>query len=287
MTPMVYSALQIITRGRESGVTMVELGQRTVYDGKNCYDQKTCFYLVSKLMDQNLVYGFFPWLKEPNSCLVSVKLSRAGTSTHCVIHKYFYDRSPAWAAIREEEAQAKAKAEQQDASPADETEDDAAALAMAHALDFTPIDTRHLSSFPLVRGRLIRLLKASQNQMHAANNILLALVSFLSESVGILLNVCQGFAHPTKPDRRFFNSRIRELIRQGAIERVEVPSNKRRGKDTSLAPCFRLVDENAGEGGLANQELPEEDSKDDFAETGEDIRVYVYNKTERDQELTE
>jgi transcription factor C subunit 3 len=46
---MVYSALQIITRGRDAGVTVVQLGQRSKYD------QKTCFYLVKQLTDLDLV----------------------------------------------------------------------------------------------------------------------------------------------------------------------------------------------------------------------------------------
>lgn len=46
---MVYSALQIITRGRDEGITVVELGQRSKYD------QKTCFYLVRQLTELDLV----------------------------------------------------------------------------------------------------------------------------------------------------------------------------------------------------------------------------------------
>lgn len=50
---MVYSALQIITRGRDNGVSVVELGQRSKYD------QKTCFYLVRQLTELDLVYVSF------------------------------------------------------------------------------------------------------------------------------------------------------------------------------------------------------------------------------------
>lgn len=46
---MVYSALQIITRGRDAGVSVVDLGKRTGYD------QKTCFYLVKQLTELDLV----------------------------------------------------------------------------------------------------------------------------------------------------------------------------------------------------------------------------------------
>lgn len=49
---MVYSALQIITRGRDAGVTVVELGKQSGYD------QKTCFYLVRQLTELDLVQVF-------------------------------------------------------------------------------------------------------------------------------------------------------------------------------------------------------------------------------------
>lgn len=41
---------------------------------------------------------------------------------------------------------------------------------------FQPIDARHLSSLPLVRARIVKLLKASKNNMHASNNLILAIV---------------------------------------------------------------------------------------------------------------
>jgi hypothetical protein len=46
---MVYTALQFITRGRECGLTVVDLGR------KSKYDQKTCFYLIKQLIDLDLV----------------------------------------------------------------------------------------------------------------------------------------------------------------------------------------------------------------------------------------
>jgi oxalate---CoA ligase len=49
LSPMVYSALQLITRGRETGISVVELGK------KSRYDQKTCFYLVRQLLELDLV----------------------------------------------------------------------------------------------------------------------------------------------------------------------------------------------------------------------------------------
>ena len=63
MSPVVYTALQIITRGRDTGVTVVELGKQSGYD------QKTCFYLVRQLTELDLVYVSYPFLTPSNSCL--------------------------------------------------------------------------------------------------------------------------------------------------------------------------------------------------------------------------
>lgn len=49
---MVYTALQFISRGREDGMSVVDLGKKTGYD------QKTCFYLVLQLVSLDLVYVF-------------------------------------------------------------------------------------------------------------------------------------------------------------------------------------------------------------------------------------
>ncbi|KAG6885704.1 hypothetical protein C0993_010876 [Termitomyces sp. T159_Od127] len=131
LSPMVYSALQIITRGRDNGVTVVELGQRSKYD------QKTCFYLVRQLTELDLV--------------------------------------PHWKAIRNEENQAESSHDKIASDSTTDVNEEEERSADVPSLDFTPIDARHLSSLPLIRGRVVKLLKASKNQMHASNNMLITL----------------------------------------------------------------------------------------------------------------
>lgn len=46
---MVYSALQLISRGREAGISSVDLSR------KSGYDPKTCHYLINQLLSLNLV----------------------------------------------------------------------------------------------------------------------------------------------------------------------------------------------------------------------------------------
>lgn len=67
--------------------------------------------------------------------------------------------------------------------------------------------------------------------------------------------------HPTKTDRRFFQTRLRELIQQGIIERVLVPSSKTRDRTIK---CIRLVtsDNQLPEGSVIVGQNAEEDDKD-------------------------
>jgi len=104
----------------------------------------------------------------------SVKVRRGGVGTHFCIHKYFFDRNPSWKAIRDEEREAETRTTTQEDLDMEETD----AHQETQDLNFTPIDARHLSSLPLISGRLIKLLKASQNSMHASSNILITLVRF-------------------------------------------------------------------------------------------------------------
>ncbi|KAL6299663.1 hypothetical protein BKA93DRAFT_741989 [Sparassis latifolia] len=178
LTPMVYTVLQFITRGREDGISVVDLGK------KSGYDQKSCFYLVKQLLDLDLI----------------VKKRRPGVSTNFCVHKYFFEHSPIWKKIVEEEMKANESEEEQD-------DDDTQMGPSSSDVEFSAIDSRHLSSLPLVRARIAKLLKNSPHHLHASQNLLLKI----------------GFANPTKSDRRFFRSRIRDLIDQGVIEKVQVP----------------------------------------------------------------
>lgn len=104
----------------------------------------------------------------------SVKVPKPGIGTNFVIHRHFFDKSPHWKAIREEEHQAEEedKTVQQSNEEAAEVEP---TIAKA-GLDFGPIDARHLSSLPLVKSRIVKLLKASKNYIHESNNMLITLV---------------------------------------------------------------------------------------------------------------
>ncbi|EIW86464.1 hypothetical protein CONPUDRAFT_86434 [Coniophora puteana RWD-64-598 SS2] len=230
LTPMVYSALQLITRGREEGISTVELGKKT------SYDQKTCFYLIKQLQELDLV----------------VKVRRGGVGNHCCIHRFFVERSSFWQQLRAEEASLEGISENKLAEGSEVTQEDGESDADEDQtpltdLQFEAIDSRHLSSLILVRSRLVKLLKASKNNVHPSNNLLVAI----------------GFANPTKTDRRFFQTRLRELITQGIVERVLIPNSKLQNR---MVKCIRLLDANAAE-------LPENNHQGDEIVAEENIDV--------------
>lgn len=108
-----------------------------------------------------------------------MKVRRGGVGTHFCIHKYFFDRSPSWKAIRDEETRAEDTQKKTESRKTEFPGEEEDGNTNIQSLDFTPIDARHLSSLPLIRARVVKLLKASRNQMHASNNMLITLVGNL------------------------------------------------------------------------------------------------------------
>ncbi|CCM00318.1 uncharacterized protein FIBRA_02348 [Fibroporia radiculosa] len=234
LTPMVYTALQFITRGREQGISVLDLGR------KSGYDQKTCFYLIKQLVELDLV----------------VKRRKPGVSTNVCVHKYFFENSEVWQQVVREETKAKEVQQKvEEGSGRMDTDDEESHDNPPDGADFDPIDARHLSSLPVIRARLTKLLKSSPNGLHAATNLLPKI----------------GFRNPTKSDRRFFQTRLRELIDQGVIEKVEVPhSNGRTSSKGSI--CIRLVTPEASSGSAVN-ESEDAPGTEELLDTGDGLQT--------------
>lgn len=113
-----------------------------------------------------------------------------------------------WKAIRDEEFEAEALKLSKSMGEPDLVENED--VQGSQSLSFTPIDARHLSSLPLISARVIRLLKASKNHIHASNNMLITLVRFSSFSIisdligfsGILKSNKDGPSILSEPDPR-------------------------------------------------------------------------------------
>ncbi|KAH9835845.1 uncharacterized protein C8Q71DRAFT_99456 [Rhodofomes roseus] len=229
LSPMVYTALQLISRGREAGITSVDLAR------KSGYDPKTCHYLINQLLSLNLV----------------VKRKKTHVSTSTLVHRDLFERDAIWQSIVDEEKQAREVPKQRVAEEgSDEEEDqDESEFSGGPTVQFDPIDERHLSSLELMRGRIVKLLQNSPGLMHASKNLLLKL----------------GFANPTKANRRQFTARcLNELIRQGVIEKVRV-----RGKNQKLVTCIHLLDVNDSVARQSQDILPHEEGTTDETEGGD------------------
>ena len=48
---MVYTVLQLVARAKETGISAVDVSNKTGYDSKNCA------YLIKQLQEMDLVYG--------------------------------------------------------------------------------------------------------------------------------------------------------------------------------------------------------------------------------------
>lgn len=151
---MVYTALQFITRGREYGISTVDLGKKTGYD------QKTCFYLIKQLLELELV----------------VKLRRGGVGSNFCIHKYFFEHSPLWRQIQDEDANS-SKDPQAEGGDVDHEETSLTQDGPQAPVQFDPIDARHLSSLSLIQSRIVKLLKNSESHTHPSQNLLVTIVS--------------------------------------------------------------------------------------------------------------
>jgi hypothetical protein len=88
--------------------------------------------------------------------IYSVKLRRPGVGSNFVLHKYFYQREKVWQDIRDEENAD--DIESGIGADAAHGADNEAPSTSKGPLEFDPIDSRHLSSLPLVRSRVMKLL---------------------------------------------------------------------------------------------------------------------------------
>jgi oxalate---CoA ligase len=119
----------------------------------------------------------------------SVKVKHGTAGSHLIIHKYFYEGSSLWKKIRNEEMEDGTETSQVDPSL---EELQPSSSAQVH---FEPMDSRHLASLPLIRSRVLKLLKSSKNNMHESNNMLLTIVETnpCSSKIRICLITFSGF----------------------------------------------------------------------------------------------
>ncbi|ELU38518.1 b-block binding subunit of TFIIIC domain-containing protein [Rhizoctonia solani AG-1 IA] len=201
----VYAVLQLITRTRREGISVVDISKQSGYD------PKTCFYLVQTLVNLGHIH----------------KIKVGGAAGNICIHKNFYDDQCEWKKAEKEMAYDTKKGQgPRPASPAaSEDEDENAGKEFSGTIQFDPIDNRHISNIAVIKSRLHRLLSHMPHGVHVYRNLLFGI----------------GFDASTKRERRTFNHRIHELIKTRFIEKVWAPSATKFG---ARVLCVRLVQDN-------------------------------------------
>lgn len=165
-----------------------------------------------------------------------VKLARAGVGGNFCILKHFYDASPMWRRIREE-------GNKQDCTPTIKSGEQI--TETKGSLSFGPIDALHLADLNVLRTRITKLLLGSPKHTHVTKDLIITLVSFLEFRLrASILTKLKGFENPTKTERRFFSTRLNELINLGVVEKVTL-TNSSTGKASTQ--CIRLVKTDAEE----------------------------------------
>ncbi|CAG8698095.1 11494_t:CDS:2, partial [Acaulospora colombiana] len=76
-----------------------------------------------------------------------------------------------------------------------------------------------VANVPLLRHRVLKLLKRSTNYTHQYNNLILG----------------AGYQQPNKTQRRFFTARVVEMIEEGLIDKIAVPTTR------GAAVCVQLT----------------------------------------------
>ncbi|CAE7225830.1 unnamed protein product [Rhizoctonia solani] len=224
----VYAVLQLITRTRREGISVVDIGKQSGYD------PKTCFYLVQTLVNLGYIY----------------KIKVGGAAGNICIHKDFYDDECEWKKAEKEVAYDSKKGNLRVASPAaSDEEDENAGKEFSGTVQFDSIDNRHISNVGVVKSRLQRLLDNMPQGIHVYRNLLFAI----------------GFDVSTKRERRTFNHRIHELIKARFIEKVWAPSGTTsRGR----VLCVRLVKDTEDESPMEVAEPEAGEAAEDPTEAG-------------------
>ena len=108
-----------------------------------------------------------------------------------------------------------------------------------------------VTNLPLLQARLIRLLLNSPNHTRPFSNLILA---------------C-GYANPTKNDRRFFTSRVHDMISDGTLQKFKL--NERGGDRIALSEKFLAERGQSREKAVGGTPAPVLDSIPEDADNGE------------------
>ncbi|GAA5904464.1 hypothetical protein JCM8208_004200 [Rhodotorula glutinis] len=221
ITPIVYTVLQHVSRGRTSGVTAVRISKDLGIDPKSV----------------------FHYIKVPQSLGIVKKFTDVddGCRTNRIVHVRYLERSEAWrthiAAEEPEEDGAGEGAATGGVKDEDGGEGGGAGGGDWAGLEMPPISPAYLdSNVPLIRARIVKAIRRRKD--HWIPHI------ELHGSIGL---------HAMNPaSLRRLNAIVTQLAAEGVVEKVSITRKKAGGK-SSTAQAIRLCAAPAGEGEAAGE----------------------------------
>ncbi|GAA5923267.1 hypothetical protein JCM3775_007487 [Rhodotorula graminis] len=210
ITPIVYTVLQHVSRGRTSGVTAVRISKELGIDPKSV----------------------FHYIKVPQSLGIVKKFTDVedGCRTNRIVHVRYLERSVAWrthiAADEPDDDEGAGGVKDEDGG-----EGGGAGGGDWAGLEMPPISPAYLASnIPLIRARIVKAIRRRKDQWLPHIE--------LHGSIGL---------HAMNPlSLRRLNAIVTQLAAEGVIEKVTVTRKKAGGK-SSIAQALRLCVKREGE----------------------------------------
>ncbi|GAA6046816.1 hypothetical protein JCM3770_005657 [Rhodotorula araucariae] len=219
ITPLVYTVMQHVSRGREMGTTAVRISKDLGIDPKSV----------------------FHYIKAPQQLGIVRKFTDVdeGSRTNRIIHVRYLERSEAWQMHLASEPDAAMEGD-----PDDNAADGGDGVADGGewtGAEMAPISVGYLSSnIPLIRARIVKAIKRRKDAWIP--------LSELHSSIGL-------HAMDRHAQRRF-NAIIAQLAADGVLEKINV-TRKKVGNKTAIAHALRLCAPPAApDAGAGAAELP-------------------------------
>ncbi|BGP51552.1 hypothetical protein JCM10450v2_007498 [Rhodotorula kratochvilovae] len=201
VTPMIYTVLQHVSRGRESGTTAVRISKELGIDPKSV----------------------FHYIKVPQQLGIVRKFSDVddGCRTNRILHVRYLDRSEAWQMHVASEPDA---VKDEDEGGADDAADGVAYGGEWTGAEMTPISPAYLgSNIPLIRARVVKAIKRRKD----------AWIPHIELHSSIGLHAMDHLA------TRRLNAIVTQLAAEGVLEKINV-TRKKAGNKTAIAQALRL-----------------------------------------------
>ncbi|TIB38264.1 hypothetical protein E3P86_01725 [Wallemia ichthyophaga] len=237
LSPMVVTVLTFISRSKENGITFIEMTKMTGFDSKSI------FYCVKILLEMDLV--------------VKMHTIYQGATTNVAIHRKFLANSRHYQAQAQTESTSQTKDDSD--REMDVCDEEGEQIRGSDGLpQFSPLNEAHLNNAPLLRSRILKLIRNCPNRIIHHKFIFVKI----------------GFPAGNKFIRRVVGRHLGRMIDEGYLERCSIKASTR----SMRLNCLRIPDEdetfshpqnimNEDLSGMSPGDDEEDDDDDDSTDT--------------------